>query len=156
MKKIIFIILFIFLFLIMIDDSSDSDELRFRVIANSDTSYDQELKMKVVRYLNKEDINIDKLELIKNKAQYIILSNNYSYNVSVTVKKQKYETKYYGNKIIQGGVYNSIVVTIGEGKGKNYWTILYPEYFGVSFEDINTGNVTYDIWIVKKIKELFK
>ena len=155
MKKIFIIIVIILVLFILFDDSSDSDEIRFRVIANSNEVYDQELKMKVVRYLNKEDIDINKLDKIKEKVEYIILSNNYAYNVSVTVENQKYETKYYGNKIIQGGVYKSIVVRIGKAQGKNYWSILYPEYFDVSFEDINTGNVTYDIWIIKKIKELF-
>jgi hypothetical protein len=26
----------------------------------------------------------------------------------------------------------------------------------VSFEDINTGNVKYDIWVLKKIREVLK
>jgi len=156
MKKWILIILIVFVLFIMFTDSNDSEELRFRVIANSDSFVDQELKYKVVKELQKVNISINNLDIIKEKAEYIILSNNFNYKVEVSVKPQKFETKYYNKKIIEGGVYKTIVVTIGSGEGKNYWTILYPEYFKVSFEDINTGNVKYDIWIVNKLRELIK
>lgn len=154
MKKLLFIIIIIFVVIIMFTDTNDTNELRFRVIANSDSIVDQNLKMKIVRELQKEKISPNNLDIIKRKTEYIILSNNYNYKVDVSIKNQEFETKYYNNKIIEGGVYKTIVVTIGKGEGKNYWTILYPEYFNVSFEDINTGNVTYDIWIFRKLKEL--
>jgi stage II sporulation protein R len=154
MKKIIVIILIIFVLFIMFNDSNDSSELRFRVIANSDSIVDQNLKYKVVRELQKIKISKKNLDIIKKKAEYIVLSNNFNYKLDVSIKNQSFETKYYNNKIIEGGVYKTIVVTLGKGEGKNYWTILYPEYFNVSFEDINTGNVKYDIWIIKKIKEI--
>lgn len=154
MKKIIVIIICIFIVFIMFNDTNDTEELRFRVIANSDSFSDQQLKMKVVMELQKQKISKNNLDIIKEKTEYIVLSNNYTYKVDVSIKNQEFETKYYNNKIIQGGIYKTIVVTIGKGEGKNYWTILYPEYFNVSFEDIHTGNVAYDIWIVKKIKEL--
>lgn len=154
MKKIILVIMILFIFFMMFSNTSDSNELRLRVIANSDTIEDQNLKIKVVRELQKEKITKDSLDIIKRKTEYIVLSNNYSYKVNVCIKNQEFETKYYNNEIISGGVYKTIVVTIGKGEGRNYWTILYPEYFNVSFEDVNTGNVTYDIWLFKKIKEL--
>ena len=154
MKKIIFIIIIIFIGCIMFTDSNDTSELRFRVIANSDSIQDQNLKLLVVRELKKQEISTSNLDILKQKAEYIILSNNYNYKVYVSVKNVEYETKYQNNKIIEGGIYKTIVVPIGNGKGKNYWTVLYPEYFNVSFEDVHTGNVTYDIWLLKKIKEL--
>jgi len=154
MKKFIIIIIIMFVLFIMFTDTNDSTELRFRVIANSDSISDQNLKMKVVRQLQKEKISQNNLNIIKQKTEYIILSNNYNYKVDVCIRNEQFETKYYNNKIIEGGTYKTIVVTIGKGEGKNYWTILYPEYFNVSFEDVNTGNVTYDIWLFKKIKEL--
>ena len=79
--------------------------------------------------------------------------NNYNYKVNVQIKNQKYETKYYKDKIIEGGKYKTLVIMIGEGAGNNYWSILYPEYYGIGFEEVNTGNVTYKIWLFEKIKE---
>ena len=103
----------------------------------------------------KQTIKISKnnLDIIKKKTEYIVLSNNFTYEVNVCIRNEEFETKYYNDKIIEGGVYKTIVVTLGKGEGRNYWTILYPEYFDVSFEDVNTGNVTYDIWLLKKIRE---
>lgn len=156
MKKIGFIIMIILVAFITLNDNSDKDQLRFRIIANSNSVIDQNLKYKVAKELQKIKISKDNLNIIKQKAEYIVISNNFTYQVDVSIKKQSFETKYYNNKIIEGGTYKTIVVTIGKGEGNNYWTILYPEYFNVSFEDVNTGNVKYDIWILKKIKEILK
>lgn len=156
MKKIGFIIMIILVAFITLNDNSDKDQLRFRIIANSNSVIDQNLKYKVAKELQKIKISKDNLNIIKQKAEYIVISNNFTYQVDVSIKKQTFETKYYNNKIIEGGTYKTIVVTIGKGEGNNYWTILYPEYFNVSFEDVNTGNVKYDIWILKKIKEILK
>ena len=156
MRKIGLIIIILFISLIIISDNNDREELRFRIIANSNSIIDQNLKYKIARELQKIKISKDNLDIIKQKAEYIVISNNFSYNVDVSIKKQNFETKYYNNKIIEGGTYKTIVVTIGKGEGNNYWTILYPEYFNVSFEDINTGNVKYDIWVLKKIREVLK
>lgn len=153
MKKIVFIIVFLFVLLINFTDTNDSKEIRFRVIANSNEQNDQALKMKIVNKLKNENISLDNLGILKSKVEYIVLSNNYNYKVDVCIKNQEYETKYCNNKIIEGGTYKSVVITIGEGKGNNYWTILYPQYFNIGFEDINTGTVKYDIWLLKKIKE---
>ena len=150
MRKIGVILIIVFILFIITKDYNDSSELRFRVIANSNSIEDQNLKLKVVQELQKQKINKNNLDIIKAKTEYIILINNFNYKVDVSIKNEHFETKYYNNKIIEGGTYKTIVISIGEAKGKNYWTILYPDYFNVSFEDINTGNVTYDIWIVKK------
>ena len=156
MEKIGLVFIIILIAFVMIGDNNDREQLRFRIIANSDSVIDQNLKYKVAQELHKIKISEENLDIIKAKTEYIVLSNNFTYNVDVEIKKQKFETKYYNDKIIEGGTYKTIVVTIGKGQGKNYWTILYPEYFNVSFEDVNTGNVKFDIWILRKMKELLK
>lgn len=154
MKKIWGIIIIVLIF-IFINFSNNNQELRFRVIANSNSIQDQNLKMKVAEALQKEKINKDNLDIIKQKAEYIILINNFSYEVNVCIRNESFSTKHYNNKIIEGGTFRTIVVEIGEAKGKNYWTVLYPEYFEVSFEDVNTGDVKYEIWLFNKVKEWF-
>lgn len=156
MKRVWIIIIILLVILIISNDTNDSDELRFRIIGNSDSVVDQNLKMKVARELQTIQISKNNLDIIKKKAEYIVLSNNFTYEVNVCIRNEEFETKYYNNKIIEGGIYKTIVITLGKGEGKNYWTILYPEYFDVSFEDVNTGNVTYDIWLLKKIREWVK
>ena len=153
MKRVWIIIIILLVIFIISNDTNDSSELRFRIIGNSNSVIDQNLKMKVARELQTIKISKNNLDIIKKKTEYIVLSNNFTYEVNVCIRNEEFETKYYNDKIIEGGVYKTIVVTLGKGEGRNYWTILYPEYFDVSFEDVNTGNVTYDIWLLKKIRE---
>ena len=152
-KKIIIVLLFIGVLILFLYDGNDSRELRIRVIANSNSYIDQKLKMKIVNKIQKENIDLNDLNIIKQKVEYIIEENNYNYKVNVQIKNQKYETKYYKDKIIEGGKYKTLVIMIGEGAGNNYWSILYPEYYGIGFEEVNTGNVTYKRWLFEKIKE---
>ena len=156
MRKIGLIIKILIINLNNISDNKDRKELKLKINAKSNSIIDKNLKYKIAKELQEIKISKDNLDIIRQKAEYIVISNNFSYNVDVSIKKQNFETKYYNNKIIEGGTYKTIVVTIGKGEGNNYWTILYPEYFNVSFEDINTGNVKYDIWVLKKIREVLK
>lgn len=153
MKKIIILLVFILILGILFYDGNDSKEMRIRVIANSNTSVDQSIKMKIVNKLQNENIDLQDLNIIKKKVEYTLKENNYYYNVNVEIKKQTYDTKYYKDRIIEGGTYSTLVITLGEGKGQNYWSILYPEYYGVGFEEVNTGNVKYEIWLFEKMKE---
>lgn len=151
MKKIYKILIVIIAIFILINVFSEekSEELRFRVIANSDSTYDQSIKLIVKNMILKEDINNLPLNIIKDKCAYILKEYNVSYGVSVSIEKQKFDTKYFGDKIIKGGTYDTLVIRLGEALGKNYWTVLDPEYFGVGFEDIQTGDVKYELWIEK-------
>ncbi len=153
MKKKIFIILLIFIIFIILFDSNDSTETRIRVIANSNSYVDQQVKMKIVRTLQNDNLEINDLNIIKKRVEYIVRENNYNYNVNVEIKTQKFPTKYYNERIIEGGKYKTLVITLGNGEGNNYWSILYPEYYGIGFEEVNSGNVQYKIWLFEKIKE---
>ena len=60
-----------------------------------------------------------------------------------------YEAKAYEEKIIQAGYYDTILITIDEGKGKNFWTLLYPEFFDISFDgenEIEYHSYFYDLF----------
>ena len=146
--KIIIIIITIFIFLNVINDEKE-ESLRFRVIANSDSSYDQSIKLLVKNMILKEDICNLSLNIIEEKCAYILKEYNVSYGVSVNIEKQNFQTKYIGDELIKGGTYNTLVIRLGKAEGKNYWTVLDSKYFGFGFEDIETGDVEYDLWIKK-------
>jgi len=146
MKKFILIIIFIVI-IILILSPSQSDEMRIRVIANSDSAFDQQLKYEVVGKLKKTLKETNDLSIIKADTEYIINKNNCDYLVKVIIKQQEFETKYINDKVIPGGVYKTLVVEIGKAQGKNFWSIIYPEFFNVSFEDVNSGDVEFGWWI---------
>ena len=149
MKKTLgFIVIIIVLIMLL----SPEEEVRIRVIANSDSSYDQRMKLDVARHLENLLLETRDLDIIKKEIEYLISDYNCDYEVIVAYKDQKYETKYIGNQVYAGGVYKTLVISIGEAKGKNYWSMFYPEYFNVEFEDVNSGDVEFGWWIIDFFK----
>lgn len=116
--------------------------LRMHVIANSDSDADQELKLKVrdaVLQAGKEyfDGSItaseaeEKLIPIKDKleqaAKQTIEENGFDYGVRVTICKEYFGTRTYDNDItLPAGQYEAVKVIIGEGKGHNWWCVMFP------------------------------
>lgn len=155
MKKILRITLTIclsFFYIICLFGCEQKNELRLRILASSNSTEDQNMKKEVkdavydyLKINNKLDgNNID----TTNLENYLNQKFEYT-NIKVTHEKVKYEAKAYDNKIIQAGYYDTILITIGNGKGKNFWTLLYPEFFNISFDgenEIEYHSYFYDLF----------
>lgn len=115
--------------------------IRFHVLANSDLKHDQDLKLKVrdavVEYLRydlekaknineSEKIIKSKYNEIENVARKIIKDNGYNYDVSVKLDYSEFPTKQYSNVVLPQGEYKALKVVIGEGKGQNWWCVMFP------------------------------
>lgn len=115
--------------------------IRFHVIANSDSDEDQNLKLKVrdavIDYLQpklelsssiEESETIIKSEYkeLENISKNIILENGYKYDVSVGIDYSTFPTKQYSNVVLPAGEYKALRIIIGEGKGKNWWCVMFP------------------------------
>lgn len=152
---ILFIFIIVAIFIFTNEDSSDDEDLRFRVIANSDSEEDQNIKYIVKdRIINEIDLSNLDLNIIEDKCSYILKGLNVSYDVNVVIENQTFESKYCDDELIKGGTYKTLVIKLGNAKGKNYWTILCPEYFNIGYEDVNSGDVQYKIWIWEEIKKI--
>ena len=103
MKKYFVLISLIIIFICLL--SKDS-QMRIRVIANSDEVNDQILKKEIVHQLQKQTLDLNNLDIIKEQVSYIVKSNNYNYTVDVKIQTQKFDTKYYEDQIIKGGKQN--------------------------------------------------
>ncbi|MBR5314545.1 MAG: stage II sporulation protein R [Clostridia bacterium] len=115
--------------------------LRLHVLANSDTTEDQQLKLLVRDAVVKEADSItegidnfddaksvysSKLEQLKNVAQNVVYENGYSYKVDVVLSEEYYPERQYGTFRLPSGRYNSLKVSIGESEGQNWWCVLFP------------------------------
>lgn len=115
--------------------------IRFHVIANSDSKPDQELKLEVRDRILEEvgeefdsSKNIDEsrkiieenLNKIKNIAEDQIKKEGKDYKVEVSLGNDKFPTKTYGDLTLPAGEYEALKVVIGEGKGKNWWCVMFP------------------------------
>lgn len=145
MKKLmlaIFLIILLYVFIGRVSSLAIPDDaLRIRVIANSNSNYDQEIKKFV-----KENIQYKLYELLKNtkgidEARKIINNNlnDIDNNVKETLQLLNYELGYdinfglnyfpskeYNGVTYDEGYYESLVITLGEGKGDNWWCVLFP------------------------------
>lgn len=142
--------------------------IRLRVIPNSNSSLDQSMKNKVKKYLEKNTYatlsNVTDIEEVRTKINDSL--SNLDININKIFKDNKYnmeytvdfgynyfpEKKYRGLKY-EEGYYESLVITIGEGKGDNWWCVLFPNLCLVDLE--NKTNVEYKSWIVEQINKIF-
>lgn len=134
-KRLIQILLTIVYLLVLTCCTNNKQELRLKINANSNDTFDQEVKYEVKQYLQNylKQINISELNL---KTLEKKLNEQFpSTIINVQRKKVSYEAKSYNGRIVPSGSYDTILITIGKGEGKNFWTLLYPEFFDISFED---------------------
>ncbi len=110
--------------------------VRLHIIANSNSEYDQKIKYAVrdnllnnVREKNKNSdykyfiSNLSEAELI---ADNIISEYGCNYKSKAIVGKFYFPTKKYENIILPAGEYEAVRIVLGEGKGENWWCVMYP------------------------------
>lgn len=116
------------------------ESIRFRVIANSNTEEDQKLKKQIVNKLSKELKDTNNLNNIEDTRGYIkkeiplftdivdktLKENNSSKKFHINYGKNYFPEKNYKGVLYEAGEYESLVITLGEGSGKNFWCVLFP------------------------------
>ena len=122
-------------------DDLRQNVLRLHIIANSDSEADQSLKLKIRDEILKETgdlfINCNELEnaektvkenlnSFRDIANRVIEENGFDYTATASFGKSDFSTRYYDDFTLPAGEYNSIIITLGEGEGKNWWCVVYP------------------------------
>ena len=137
------------------------ESIRFRVIANSNSQEDQMIKEKVVSKLKKnlssltytpKNINDtrksikDNLKIIEETLRQEVkdYSINYGYNY--------FPEKVYKGIYYEEGEYESLVITLGEGIGNNFWCVLFPP---LCLIDEEQDEVEYTTFIKELIDKYF-
>ncbi len=174
MKKLTIVLAIIITVLAINKDSEviiPKDSIRFRVIANSDSESDQLLKKKVVSNLNPNIINLlsssssltdsrnnieNNLTLFDNIVKNTLKENNSTETYTINYGMNYFPEKEYKGTVYKEGEYESLVVTLGEGKGKNFWCVLFPPLCLLEAEDsTKTTDVEYKSFIKEIIDKYF-
>ena len=135
-----FIILFLFFIYLFITAKSYANSVstnltdnifRLHIIANSDSTQDQDLKLKVrdsiIEYVEKitsdctnKDSVISVITEHKNDlytiANQVVKNNGYEYSINIEIGNFYFPTKYYGNISLPNGFYDALKIEIGEAK----------------------------------------
>ncbi len=115
--------------------------LRMHVLANSDTEYDQRVKLYVKDEVslfaqelveNAQDVENAQELLIENRAEIEKIANdaleeiNVDYKAHVKVDTAYFGTREYENFVLPAGEYEALQVYLGEAIGQNWWCVVYP------------------------------
>ena len=77
-------------------------------------------KERICRY-----VTAHRRELERSAADYMA-AKGCDYGASVRVTRCYFPTKYYGDIVLPCGTYDAVQVTLGNGRGRNWWCLLYP------------------------------
>lgn len=118
-----------------------NEAIRVRVIANSDSEYDVAVKEKLKDEINNElnhllngtnsinDVRIiinENLDFINSFVDKSLKKLNYNKAFSLNYGSNFFPEKIFKGVLYKSGLYESLVITLGDGKGPNYWCVLYP------------------------------
>ena len=161
----------------------ENNVFRLHIIANSDNKYDQQLKLcvrdRILLHTKEMYSHADntaqarlyttaELNDIERIAQRTVHENGYDYTVKAEVSNIYFPTREYENYTLPAGNYDALRIIIGEGKGHNWWCVMFPSlclpsaeksedrenYFSNSQKNIVTNGVKYKYKF--KIVELFE
>lgn len=160
MKKII-VALFIVMVLILVNSNNNkilipNDAIRFRIIASSSDLSDQLTKVKIKNELEpiitdilKTSNTIDETRenINNNMAKINNVIKKYDNDYSVLYGKNYFPKKTYKGVTYEEGNYESLVITLGDGLGKNWWCVLFPPLCLLETTDTNTSDYTYTTYV---------
>lgn len=175
MRKIILVVA-VLLFIYSVYSSNREKEkiripdsaIRFRILANSNSPRDQKIKEDIRDKMQKELYNLLKNTKNIDAARNVINNNmntfddilksnmkNIEYSYKIDYGLHDFPEKKYKGIIYPSGKYESLLVTLGEGKGDNWWCVLFPPICLLEAEEQETNNVEYNFFIKDILEKYF-
>lgn len=173
-KKILIIIAITITF-IAYDSTNNKDNIvipdtaiRLRVIPNSNTIEDQTqkqvIKNTIENYIanNLTDLNNindakntikNNLDNLKKEIDKTIKDKNYNVNYTIKYGQNYFPKKQYKGITYNEGYYESLVITLGNGKGDNWWCVLFPPLCLLDNE--NQDEVEYKFLVKELLDKIF-
>ena len=161
--------------------------IRIRIIPNSDSKEDQALKIAIrdavlgktselftdtKSYDDAVAVTKSNTDKMLTAAKNVVRSEGLEYDVTLEIREEFFDTRVYEEFTLPAGYYETAVFTVGEGKGSNWWCVIYPQVcvgscsatLNESLSD-DTAEVAYNsekyvvkfktIEILEKIKKCF-
>ena len=115
--------------------------IRIHVRANSNNTLDQSVKLEVkdeiVEYLTPYVSTLDtfdeakqtvfeRLNEIEKVAHGVLQKHGFDYGVRAKFTQEKFPARSYGEYTLEEGIYDALIVELGDGVGDNWWCVLFP------------------------------
>ncbi|MDO5569290.1 MAG: stage II sporulation protein R [bacterium] len=175
MKKILIILILIVTTIYLYSNQKDNkiitipnDSIRIRVIPSTNATYDQYMKFKVKTYIEenlstllKDEKDISKAEKIitdnisnfENDIEKIFIENDYQESVTLSFGNNFFPKKEYKGVVYNEGYYQSLVISIGQSQGDNWWCVLFPPLCLLEAEESTTQE--YKFAVIEIINKIF-
>lgn len=141
--------------------AAESGYLRIHVRANSNSGVDQGVKYKVkdevVKYLTPYAAQCaDKAAAMKiiggiipgieEVCDRVLRENGFIYKSKAGVRAEEFPTRVYGDLTLESGIYDALIIELGEGAGDNWWCVIYPPLcFTSGTADVRYRSAIYDV-----------
>ena len=151
--------------------NENNDYLRIHIRANSNTVIDQDIKYEIKEELvknlysivasssSKEDLMLNislKLDSLTQVANNCLHKANLNYTAKVSLKQEKFPTRVYNSNLtLESGVYDALIVELGEAAGDNWWCVIYPPLCFMNVNYNGSQKVTFKSRIKEMIENFF-
>lgn len=151
----------------MKDGETDSEFIRIHIRANSNASNDQNVKYAVkdaiVEYLtpvvagskNRADVYsriAAVLPALEREADKVLRRSGFEYGARAKMTAEEFPHRVYQETVLEGGVYDALVMELGGGAGDNWWCVVYPPLCFVDAKGTGADGISYK----SKIAELIR
>lgn len=167
MKKIIYIILILFVLSTFVMKEEKilvpEESIRFRIIANSNDTADQAIKMNIKSELENNIFKLVANSKSKEETKKIILDNQdiieetldkYNVDYNISYGNNYFPTKTYKGVEYSAGDYESLVISLGEAEGNNWWCVMYPPLCLLESNENEYEEVEYKSYIQEIIEKI--
>jgi len=164
-KKVLIFLLCVSLLLVF---STSGDEkiiiptsaIRYRIIANSNNIEDQGEKLLIQTQIdpvieeilnNSESIEDSRKNIIKSIPKIENIVGRYNDDFEVNYGLNYFPEKNYKGVSYNAGNYESLVITLGEGMGNNFWCVLFPPLCLLENTKEDISDIEYKSYVKKLI-----
>ena len=146
-----------------IERGISSKVVRFHIRAESNSDYDQKMKLLVrddvlekaegllVGCKTREEcleVLNENIDFIEKTAQESIYRNGGNAEVTAEIRKEIFPLKTYGNITFPSGKYTALVIEIGGGKGKNWWCVMFPKLCFIDESVVKEEKTTEELSLI--------
>jgi stage II sporulation protein R len=156
--EFIIVLIIIQAFIAIFTTSTDeADSIRFRLLAHSDSAADQQIKIGIQQEIqplieNAVNKSQTKQELGDNLAalesEILEIANTMSNGAPITLERKEalFPPKRSGLFISPQAEYDAYILTIGSGRGDNWWCAMFPKICFPDKKEEEDEKVTFFIW----------
>ncbi len=173
MKRPIPLLFFLLLLLVPIQTHGVTamydDVLRLHIRANSDSTIDQSVKLRVRDALRPLFAKADSYRdarafllangaLLQSTAERVLRENGMDYGAELILGRDSFPDRTYDGRLFPAGAYDALIVKLGRGEGQNWWCVLFPPLCIVteSGEPVDLNEVRLESSLVKWFKSLWR